>query len=136
MTARIALPTPRNCFWSKGSCNPTHNYQSVLQLHNPFTFSNLISRLSLGPRSTKHSEFETFSTRMKRMLRFNVSRDLLRKLVKISCILQLFNAAMDYVLWINANYLVPSWTIATIVSGYSILLLSYDRLIKERPVVN
>lgn len=70
------------------------------------------------------------------MLRFNVSRDLLRKLVKISCILQLFNAAMDYVLWINANYLVPSWTIATIVSGYSILLLSYDRLIKERPVVN
>ncbi len=40
---------------------------------------------------------------------------------------------MDYILWINASYLVPSWTIATIVSGYSILVLSYDKLIKERP---
>lgn len=67
------------------------------------------------------------------MFKFSVSKSLLRKLILVSCVFQFFNAVMDYMLWITANYLVPSWTIATLVSGYSILVLSYDRLIRERP---
>ncbi len=57
----------------------------------------------------------------------------LRKIIKIVCLIQFANAFMDYFLWVTVNYQVPSWALATLVSGYSILLLSYDRLTSTSP---
>jgi hypothetical protein len=65
------------------------------------------------------------------MFKVRVNGEFLKKLVKISCIVQLANAFMDYFLWVTVGYHVPSWTLATLVVGYSVLLLSYDRLISE-----
>jgi peptidoglycan biosynthesis protein MviN/MurJ (putative lipid II flippase) len=65
------------------------------------------------------------------MFKVKVSGEFLKKPVKISCIVQLANAFMDYFLWVTVGYHVPSWTLATLVVGYSALLLSYDRLIAE-----
>jgi hypothetical protein len=62
------------------------------------------------------------------MLPCNINKNTLKKIIKISCFAQFFNAFMDYVLWVTINYHVPSWTITALVSGYSILLLSYDKL--------
>lgn len=62
------------------------------------------------------------------MFKANITKDSLRKIVKISCVVQLINALMDYILWVNAGYHVPAWAFATLTSGYSILLLAYDKL--------
>ena len=57
-----------------------------------------------------------------------VSKNVIKRLIKISCIVQLFNASIDYFLWFTAGFHVPSWTISTIVLFYSIMFLAYDRL--------
>jgi hypothetical protein len=63
------------------------------------------------------------------MFRLSLNKNLIKKIVKIACIVQLANAFMDYFLWVTVGYHVPSWAIATLVVGYSVLLLSYDRIL-------
>lgn len=60
-----------------------------------------------------------------------VSKSFITRLIKVSCIIQFANAFMDYVLWFNTGFNVPSWTISTIIIFYSIILLAYDRLYRE-----
>jgi hypothetical protein len=49
-------------------------------------------------------------------------------LIKISCVVQAGNAIMDAYMWITSGFHVPSWTISTIIVGYSAILLAYDKL--------
>jgi peptidoglycan biosynthesis protein MviN/MurJ (putative lipid II flippase) len=63
------------------------------------------------------------------MFRLEFSKSTIRKIIKISCIFQFINAFMDFFLWITIGYHVPSWALATLVAGYSVLLLSYDKLV-------
>jgi len=63
------------------------------------------------------------------MFLHSLSKNALRKIVKISCVIQLINSSIDFFLWITVGYHVPSWALATIVAGYSVLLLSYDKLV-------
>ena len=60
-----------------------------------------------------------------------VSKNFITRLIKVSCIILFANAFMDYVLWFNTGFNVPSWTISTIIIFYSIILLAYDRLHRE-----
>ena len=57
-----------------------------------------------------------------------VSKRGIRRFIKLSCIVQLINASIDYFLWFTTSFQVPSWTISTIVLFYSIMFLAYDRL--------
>jgi len=63
------------------------------------------------------------------MFRLNIDKIFIKKLIKISCIFQFFNAFMDYFLWVTIGYHVPSWALATLVAGYSVILLSYDKML-------
>ena len=63
------------------------------------------------------------------MFRLEFSKNTIRKIIKISCVFQFINAFMDFFLWITIGYHVPSWALATLVAGYSVLLLSYDKLV-------
>jgi hypothetical protein len=60
-----------------------------------------------------------------------VSKSFITRLIKVSCIIQFANAFMDYMLWFNNGFNVPSWTISTIITFYSITLLAYDKLHRE-----
>jgi hypothetical protein len=57
-----------------------------------------------------------------------VERKTIKKLIKISCVVQAVNAIMDGFLWFTSGFHVPSWTISILVLGYSVVLLAYDRL--------
>ena len=57
-----------------------------------------------------------------------VERKTIRKLIKISCVVQGVNAAMDGIMWFTSGFHVPSWTISTLIVGYSVVLLAYDKL--------
>lgn len=57
-----------------------------------------------------------------------VERKTIKRLIKISCIVQGVNAAMDGLLWFTIGFHVPSWTISTLIVGYSVVLLAYDKL--------
>jgi len=57
-----------------------------------------------------------------------VDKKRIRLLIKISCIVQSLNAAIDAFLWFTAGFQVPSWTISTLVIGYSVILIAYDRV--------
>jgi hypothetical protein len=57
-----------------------------------------------------------------------ISRNVVKRLIKISCIVQSINAFADFLLWFTTGFLVPSWTISTLILFYSIILLAYDRL--------
>jgi hypothetical protein len=57
-----------------------------------------------------------------------VERKTIKKLIKISCVVQVVNAIMDGFLWFTSGFHVPSWTISILVLGYSVVLLAYDRL--------
>jgi len=57
-----------------------------------------------------------------------VDKKRIRQLIKISCIIQSLNAAIDAVLWFTTGFQVPSWTISTLVIGYSVILIAYDRV--------
>jgi hypothetical protein len=39
-------------------------------------------------------------------------------------IIQVFNAIMDYFMWLTYGYLIPTWTIATLTVFYTILILA------------
>jgi hypothetical protein len=52
----------------------------------------------------------------------------IKQLIKISCIVQTVNALMDAFLWVTSGFQVPSWTISTIIVGYLVILLAYDKL--------
>ncbi|PVX25369.1 MAG: hypothetical protein CW691_04820 [Candidatus Bathyarchaeum sp.] len=45
------------------------------------------------------------------------------KIVKIFMAIQIFNAVMDYYVWVAYGFLVPSWTIATLNLIYVPLIL-------------
>lgn len=60
-----------------------------------------------------------------------VSKSVITRLIKVSCVVQFANAFMDYVLWFNKGFNVPAWAISTIIVFYSIMLLAYDRLYRE-----
>jgi hypothetical protein len=55
-------------------------------------------------------------------------KNAIKRLIKVSCVVQFLNALADYVLWFTTGFQVPSWTISTIILFYSIVLLAYDRL--------
>jgi hypothetical protein len=57
-----------------------------------------------------------------------VSKSSIKRLIKISCVVQVFNASVDYFLWFTAGFHAPSWVISTLVLFYSVILLAYDRL--------
>lgn len=57
-----------------------------------------------------------------------VEKKTIKQLIKISCIVQAVNAAIDGLLWFTSGFHVPSWTISTVVVGYSVVLLAYDKL--------
>ena len=63
------------------------------------------------------------------MFKLNFDKRFIKRLVKFTCIIQFVNAFMDYFLWVTSGYHVPSWALATLVAGYSVLLLSYDRIV-------
>jgi hypothetical protein len=39
-----------------------------------------------------------------------VNKNVITRLIKVSCIIQFANAFMDYMLWFNTGFTVPSWT--------------------------
>jgi hypothetical protein len=57
-----------------------------------------------------------------------VEKKTIKRLIKISCVVQVANAAMDAFLWVMTGFSVPSWTISGLVVGYSAVLLVYDKL--------
>jgi hypothetical protein len=57
-----------------------------------------------------------------------VEKKTIKQLIKISCAVQAVNALMDGYMWVTTGFHVPSWTISTLVIGYSVILLAYDRL--------
>jgi len=57
-----------------------------------------------------------------------VERKTIKQLIKASCLVQAVNAAMDIFMWVTTGFHVPSWTISTLVIGYSVILLAYDEL--------
>ncbi|MEM3550184.1 MAG: hypothetical protein QW222_01325 [Candidatus Bathyarchaeia archaeon] len=57
-----------------------------------------------------------------------VEKKTIKQLIKLSCIVQAFNALMDVFMWVTSGFHVPSWTISTLVLGYSVILLAYDKL--------
>jgi hypothetical protein len=79
--------------------------QSSFSLHNPFIFFLANSGASVM-----------------------FHKNTIKRLIKVSCVVQFLNAFVDYVLWFTTGFLVPSWTISTIIMFYSIILLAYDRL--------
>ncbi len=52
-----------------------------------------------------------------------VSFETLWKILKIFLVIQIFNAIMDYYVWVVNGYLVPSWAIATINLFYIVLIV-------------
>lgn len=57
-----------------------------------------------------------------------VDKKRIKQFIKISCIIQSLNALMDAILWFTLGFQVPSWTISTLVVGYSVILIAYDRV--------
>lgn len=57
-----------------------------------------------------------------------ISKNAIKRLIKISCIVQSLNALADCMLWFTTGFQVPSWTISTLILFYSVILLAYDRL--------
>lgn len=57
-----------------------------------------------------------------------VEKKTIKQLIKISCLVQGINAAIDGFLWFTSGFHVPSWTISTLIVGYSVVLLAYDKL--------
>ncbi|MEM2103664.1 MAG: hypothetical protein QW717_02085 [Candidatus Bathyarchaeia archaeon] len=57
-----------------------------------------------------------------------VEKKTIRRIIKVSCVVQAVNAFMDVFIWLTSGFHVPSWTISTLVLGYSIILLAYDKL--------
>jgi len=57
-----------------------------------------------------------------------VEKKTIKRLIKISCVVQAVNALMDVYMWVTSGFHVPSWTISTLIIGYSVILLAYDRL--------
>ena len=51
----------------------------------------------------------------------------IKKVLKISCGIQGFNAFMDYLVWFIYGYLVPSWTIATVMLFNAVIIYSLVR---------
>ena len=49
------------------------------------------------------------------------------RIVKIIAVIQIFNAVMDYFMWLQYGYLVPSWTIASLSVFYTILILAIKK---------
>jgi hypothetical protein len=49
------------------------------------------------------------------------------RLVKIIALIQIFNAVMDYFMWVAYGFLVPSWTLATLSVGYLVLVFAIKR---------
>ncbi len=56
-----------------------------------------------------------------------VEKKTIKRLIKISCLVQGINAAIDLALWITTGFHVPSWTISALIVGYSVILLAYDK---------
>lgn len=46
------------------------------------------------------------------------------KIIKLICVIQVFNAAMYYFVWVAYDYSVPSWTLATLTVFYAVLILA------------
>ena len=61
-------------------------------------------------------------------MRILVDKKTIKKLIKISCVVQVANAAIDAFLWVTTGFSVPSWTISGLIVGYSAVLLAYDKL--------
>jgi hypothetical protein len=57
-----------------------------------------------------------------------VDKKTIKRIIKFSCVVQTVNAIMDVFMWVTSGFHVPSWTISTLVLGYSIIILAYDRL--------
>jgi hypothetical protein len=57
-----------------------------------------------------------------------ISKNAIKRLIKISCVVQSVNALADYILWFTTGFHVPAWTVSTIILLYSVILLVYDRL--------
>ena len=58
---------------------------------------------------------------------FKISFQNIWKMIKIIALIQIFNAFMDYFMWVAYGFLVPSWTIATISIGYIILIFAIKK---------
>jgi hypothetical protein len=58
----------------------------------------------------------------------NMEKKTIKQLIKISCLVQAANAAMDVYMWLTRGFNVPSWTISALIVGYSVVLLAYDKL--------
>jgi hypothetical protein len=57
-----------------------------------------------------------------------VDKKIIKRLIKISCLVQAANAGMDVYMWVTRGFSVPSWTISALIVGYSVVLLAYDKL--------
>ena len=53
-----------------------------------------------------------------------ISFQSLWKIIRIVLVIQIFNAVMDYFMWISYGYLIPSWTIATLNVFYTVLIFA------------
>ena len=49
------------------------------------------------------------------------------RLVKIIALIQVFNIAMGFFVWLAYGYLVSGWTIATLSVGYTVLILAIKK---------
>ncbi len=58
------------------------------------------------------------------MVSLNIPFQSLWKIIKIVLLIQIINAVMDYFMWIAYGYLIPSWTIATMLVFYTIMILA------------
>ena len=57
-----------------------------------------------------------------------VEKKFVKNLIKISCVVQGVNAAIDGILWFTTGFHVPSVVVSILVVGYSVILFAYDRL--------
>ena len=49
------------------------------------------------------------------------------RLIKIIALIQVFNVAMGFFVWLAYGYLVSGWTIAALSVGYTVLILAIKK---------
>jgi len=58
--------------------------------------------------------------------------EFIRKVLLLTVPIQLFNALMDYLLWFSCGFMIPSWTLATIVTFYTLIILLILIITREK----
>lgn len=64
-----------------------------------------------------------------------VSSHSLWKIVKFVLVVQVFNAVVDFFMWVAYDYSVSSWTIATLTVFYTVLLLAIKVAVEREAAI-